>query len=143
MVYAALLSWHARAGGMSSGVKELNIGQRGTLQNANNIMRMSACAQVLYQKQGRSAQFGSRAERDEWLAAEATQLETAAAVKRSSAAELEAQVAALSEQLMDLSQASKPLTLCVKPESILARMFCSAVLQNSPAGVDQLFDGLL
>lgn len=65
-------------------------------------------AQVLYQKQGRSAQFGSCAERDEWLAAEATQLETAAAVKRSSAAELEAQVSALAGQLMDLSQARGP-----------------------------------
>ena len=60
---------------------------------------------MLYQKQGRNAQFGSAAERDEWLRSEAATLEQALAVKRRSHAELEAQVQQASAELMDLSQA--------------------------------------
>ena len=61
-------------------------------------------AQALYQKQGRSSQFGSRQERDAWIGEEVRTLERAAAVKRSSAADLRSQVQQLSQQLMDLSQ---------------------------------------
>lgn len=61
-------------------------------------------AQALYQKQGRSSQFGSRQERDAWISEEVRTLERAAAVKRSSAAELRSQVQQLSSQLMELSQ---------------------------------------
>ena len=60
---------------------------------------------MLYQKQGRDAQFSSAAERDEWLRGEASTLEQALAVKRCSHTELEAQVQQASAELMDLSQA--------------------------------------
>lgn len=63
---------------------------------------------MLYQKQGRNAQFGSAAERDEWLRSEAATLEQALAVKRRSHAELEAQVQQASAELIDLSQARAP-----------------------------------
>ena len=62
------------------------------------------CVQALYQKQGRSSQFSSRQERDAWIGDEVKTLERAAAVKRSSAADLRTQVQQLSSQLMDLSQ---------------------------------------
>lgn len=65
-------------------------------------------AQVLYQKQGRNAQFDSPEERDEWLRSEMATLDTALGVKRKSHAELEAQVQAASAELMDLSQARPP-----------------------------------
>ena len=60
--------------------------------------------QALYQKQGRSSQFKSMQERDQWIKKEIEQLETTAAVKASSHDELEAQTQQLSSQLMDLSQ---------------------------------------
>ena len=59
---------------------------------------------MLYAKQGRSSQFASRQERDSFIQGEVTQLETAAAVSRSSHAELQAQIAQLSRLLVDLSQ---------------------------------------
>ena len=68
------------------------------------VARLVLCAQALYQKQGRSSQFSSRQERDAWLGDEVKTLERAAAVKRSSAADLRSQVQQLSSQLMDLSQ---------------------------------------
>lgn len=61
--------------------------------------------QVLYQKQGRNAQFDSAEERDDWLRSEAKTLEEALVVKRRNLAELEAQVQQASTELMDLSQA--------------------------------------
>ena len=60
--------------------------------------------QALYQKQGRSRQFGSKQERDAHIGDEVKQLERAAAVKRSSADDLRAHVQQLTSQLMDLSQ---------------------------------------
>ena len=62
--------------------------------------------QALYQKQGRSREFGSKQERDAAITGEVKQLEKAAAIKRSSAEELRTQVQQLSTQLMDLSQVS-------------------------------------
>ena len=60
--------------------------------------------QALYQKQGRSRQFGSKQERDAHIGDEIKQLERAAAVKRSSADDLCSHVQQLTSQLMDLSQ---------------------------------------
>ena len=68
------------------------------------VARLVLCVQALYQKQGRSSQFSSRQERDAWIGDEVKTLERAAAVKRSSAADLRTQVQQLSSQLMDLSQ---------------------------------------
>ena len=61
-------------------------------------------AQALYQKQGRSRQFGSKEDRDAHIGDEVRQLERAAAVKRSSADDLRSHVQQLTSQLMDLSQ---------------------------------------
>lgn len=69
--------------------------------------RVHPAAQALYQKQGRSSQFASKQERDDWIREEVRTLERAAAVKRSSADELRGQVQQLSSQLMDLSQVSQ------------------------------------
>lgn len=70
----------------------------------NGTPKILCAAQVLYAKQGRSSQFGSRQERDAFIQGEVKQLETAAAVSRSSHAELQAQIGQLSGLLMDLSQ---------------------------------------
>ena len=67
--------------------------------------------QALYQKQGRSRQFGSKQERDAHIGEEIKQLERAAAVKRSSAEDLRSQVQQLTSQLMDLSQVHRRLPL--------------------------------
>ncbi len=79
--------------------------------NITSQIIVGRCVQALYQKQGRSSQFNSRQERDEWINKEVTQLETAAAVKGSSHDELEAQTQQLSSQLMDLSQVTQACLL--------------------------------
>ena len=68
--------------------------------------------QALYQKQGRSRQFGSKQERDAHIGDEIKQLERAAAVKRSSAEDLRSQVQQLTSQLMDLSQVCRHCSVC-------------------------------
>ena len=76
----------------------------------DRTLRLVLCTQALYQKQGRSSQFSSRQERDAWIGDEVKTLERAAAVKRSSAADLRSQVQQLSSQLMDLSQVGSAQT---------------------------------
>ena len=67
------------------------------------LSRALCLVQALYQKQGRSRQFGSKQERDAHIGDEIKQLERAAAVKRSSADDLRSHVQQLTSQLMDLS----------------------------------------
>lgn len=78
-----------------------------TAQHWHPRLKHDGCCvmlQVLYQKQGRNAQFDSAEERDNWLRSEAKTLEEALVVKRRNHAELEAQVQQASTELMDLSQ---------------------------------------
>lgn len=64
--------------------------------------------QALYEKQGRSSQFRTRKERDDWIRKEVKELEGTIIVKEASHAELDAQTQELSSQLMDISQVCLP-----------------------------------
>ena len=88
--------------GMAGRVASLDTVRLALLGGLNQMC--GGCVQALYQKQGRSSQFKSRQERDQWINNEVAQLETTAAAKASTHNELEAQMQQLSSQLMDLSQ---------------------------------------
>lgn len=70
------------------------------------------CVQALYQKQGRSSQFKSRQDRDEWIKKEVEQLEKTETLKNTTCRELEEQIKNLSEELMNLSQVTSLRPVC-------------------------------
>lgn len=70
------------------------------------------CVQTLYQKQGRSSQFKSRQDRDEWIKKEVEQLEKTETLKITTRKELEKQIQQLSEELMNLSQVTSLRAVC-------------------------------
>ncbi|KAK9828108.1 hypothetical protein WJX81_005196 [Elliptochloris bilobata] len=92
----------AELAAVSTQVAECEVAAAAAAQQASEAERR---LQVLYQKQGRNAQFHSAEERNEWLRSEAGTLEEALSVKRRSHKDLEAQVQRASTDLMDLSQA--------------------------------------
>ena len=61
---------------------------------------------MLYQKQGRNTQFGSEAERDEWIRQEMEQLEKTQHKRQEQLKSLGQEIAQLNSDLMDLSQVS-------------------------------------
>ena len=90
------------------------------LINLNNTQGIAfpVVAQALYQKQGRSSQFASVAERDAWIRAELKQLEKVAAKKHASQTDILAQTQQLSAELLELSQACLSLlqSICLSLE---------------------------
>ncbi|KAK9807008.1 hypothetical protein WJX72_010649 [[Myrmecia] bisecta] len=71
---------------------------------AANIAKAKRRLQALYQKQGRSSQFGSAAERDAWIAKEVKQAEETLAKKEASLKTLQEQASLANAQIMELSQ---------------------------------------